>query len=407
MKRYCVQWGESVLAALLLLNLLAACTLSTDTPPQDPTVQRYAAMLRQEGATLNLYWPASGTVKTWITDTLVPGYKKFMKDIYGISMTVNILPAGGGDIAFFQKLTAYEQKNPNSGDTFGIDLARIVPSLDLLAAGKRGWLLPILPRYTALLPNLASVNKPGLSIFTINGQTTYALPVYQPTISFFYNKDRIPSPPRSVTELMNWVKAHPRRFTYEDPRMSSQNGFGSGIMFLLMVMKIFGNPDDPGTYSNGFAFLKQLQTYVYPEPVQAGEILNLMKHDDIWLMPYWNNDGISVIRQQNISFMLNYFPEEGAPVRNTPIAIPGPAQHRLAALFFMNYILSDNVQRTMALKLHQFPASASAAVWQDLQNTFGGGDINDIRNHIYQTFNNEANLRGIQAMVDEYPKQVL
>lgn len=384
----------------------AATTPATTDPASDNQFSKEAVAeaLKKEGATLNFYWPAGGTIKTWITDKLIPGYKDFVKETYGVDINVNILASGGGDGAFFQKLTAYEQANPNGGKDFDIDVVRVVPAVDLLDAGQKGWLQPILPDYAGLLPNLANVNKPGLESFTNNGKT-YAIPVYQPTISFFYNKDKVASPPQSVAELLAWAKANPRRFTYEDPRGSS--GIGSGAMFLTTVMKTFGDPDKPDTYDKGFSYLKELQDYAYPQPTESAQMVELMKRGDIWLMAFWNDFGLSSARDQNITFMANYFPKEGTPVRNTPIAVPRSAAHKLAGLLFVNFALSDKVQRDLALLTQQVPASVSSGVWKDLPTNTFGYEFSYIQSHTFAAFNSKANLAGIKAMVDQYPKAVL
>jgi spermidine/putrescine-binding protein len=376
----------------------------TTAPSGQFSREAVADMLKKEGAVLNFYWPAGGSIKKWLEDTLIPGYKQFVKDSYGVDITVNILASGGGDGAFFQKLTAYEQANPNGGNTFDIDVVRVVPAVDLLEGGQKGWFQPVLPDYAPLLPNITKVNKPGLESFTSNGKT-YAIPVYQPTISFFYNKDKVPNPPQSVTELLDWAKANPKRFTYEDPRSSS--GIGSGAMFLTTVMKTFGDPNKPETYAKGWEFLSQLQEHIYPQPTESAQMIEVMKRGEVWLMAFWNDFGLSTARDQNISFMTNYFPKEGTPVRNTPIAVPRSAQHKMAGLLFLDFALSDKVQRELALITQQIPATTAETVWKELpKNTFGY-EFSYIQSRTFAAFNSKDNLAGIKAMVEQFPKQVL
>lgn len=375
-----------------------------DAASSDPlSTEAIASRLQEEGATLNFYWPAGGTIKMWITDELVPGYEAFVADTYGVDVTVNILPTGGGDQEFFQRLQAYEQANPDTND-FDIDVTRIVPSVDLINAAEEGWLLPILPEYEPMLTHMETVNEPGLDSFTLEGQT-YAIPVYQPTISFFYNADEVPEPPQTMEELLNWAAENPRRFTYEDPRAGS--GIGSGTMFLLTVMQTFGDPNDPATYDAGFEYLAELQEHVYPQPTEAAQMLELMKRGDIWLMAFWNDWGLSAARDQNIDFMQNYFPEEGTPVRNTPVAIPSSAAHPTAALLFVDYTLSDEIQRDLALLTQQIPASTSAEVWEELPDDTFGYDFAYIQDRTFAAFNSQDNLTGLQVMVDEFTVEVL
>ncbi len=375
-----------------------------NTDSGDPfSTEAIASRLQAEGSTLNLYWPAGGTIKMWITDELVPGYEAFVADTYGVDMTVNILPTGGGDQEFFQRLQAYEQANPDTND-FDIDVTRIVPSVDLINAAEEGRLLPILPEYAPMLPHMEAVNAPGLDSFTLDGQT-YAIPVYQPTISFFYNADEVPDPPQTMDELLDWAAENPRRFTYEDPRAGS--GIGSGTMFMLTVMQTFGDPNDPATYDAGIAYLADLQEHVYPQPTEAAQMLELMKRGDIWLMAFWNDWGLSAARDQNIDFMQNYFPEEGMPVRNTPVAIPSSAAHPTAALLFVDYTLSDEIQRELALLTRQIPASTSAEVWEGLPDDTFGYDFAYIQDRTFAAFNSQAGLTNLQVMVDTFTVEVL
>jgi putative spermidine/putrescine transport system substrate-binding protein len=384
----------------------AAPTTAPDTDPVATTAltpEQIAEQLRAEGATLNFYWPAGGTIKMWIDDTLIPGYQAHIREQYGVDITVNILSTGGGDTAFMQKLAAYEQANPDGTD-FDIDVVRIVPSVELVAAGAQGWLEPILPQHAELLPNLATVNTPGLESFTANGGT-YAIPVYQPTISLFYNADAVPTPPESLVELLEWARENPNRFTYEDPRTGS--GIGSGSMFLLAAMNAYADPNNPESFAPGFAYLSELQEYVYPQPTELAQMIELMKSGEIWVMAFWNDFGLSVARDQNIDFMQNIFPSEGMPVRNTPIAVPSAAAHKLAGLLFVDYALSDDVQRELALLTQQIPASVSPGVWEGLPAETFGFPFDYIESRTFAGFNNQANLASIKAMVDGYNTEVL
>lgn len=408
--------------AAMIGGALSACAAPTSAPaptsPPAPTAAPAGAtaptgaaltpteigqQLTAEGAALNFYWPAGGAIKQWIADTLIPGYQQQLKDKYGVTVNVNVLATGGGDQAFLQKLAAYEQANPG-GSGFDIDVVRIVPSIDLVAAGAQGWMEFILPQHAALLPNMASVNQPGLKSFTLD-RGTYAIPVYQPTISLFYNADKVPTPPASLKDLEGWVSANPGRFTYEDPRNGS--GIGSGSMFLLAVMHAFANPDDPSSYQPGFDYLTRLQPNLYQQPAELAQLIELMKSGEIWMMATWNDYGLAAARDQNISFMRNTFPAEGMPVRNTPLAVPRAAAHKLAGLLFVDYALSDEVQRQLALLTQQIPASVSPGVWKDLPDSTFGFPFDYIQSHTFAGFDSQANLAGITAMVDGFSSQVL
>ena len=136
-------------------------------------------------------------------------------------------------------------------------------------------------------------------------------------------------------------------------------------------------------------------------------MLELMKRGDIWLMAFWNDWGLSAARDQHIDFMQNYFLEEGMPVRNTPVAIPRSSAHPTAALLFVDYTLSADVQRELALLTQQIPASISAEVWDALPDDVFGYDLVYIQERTFAAFNSNENLIGLQTMVDEFTTQVM
>jgi putative spermidine/putrescine transport system substrate-binding protein len=410
---------RSVAIALLvlLISWLTACGRSapvlSDCHPSSSLIYQ---QLENEGAILNLYWPAGGTIKTWIANFLVPNYKSYIQTHYCIDMQVNILSTGGGDEIFFQKLAAYEQAHANGSDDFDIDVVRTVPSVNLVRAGEKGWMKFILPdvaqQFPNLFPNLQNVNPSGLKSFTTDQGKTYAIAVYQPTLSFFYNQHYVSQPPKSLNDLAQWVHKNPLRFTYEDPR--SANGIGSGVMFMLMVMKssCAANVDQLKPCPHGFEFLRDLQEHIYPQPVETAQMIELMKRGDIWLMAFWNDFGQSVATDQQITFMKSYFLTDPAPIRNTPLAVPRSAAHPLAGLLFVNYALSNEMQLQLALSNRQIPASNSNNVWkkiadQDASKRTYGDSMVAIRDRTFLTFNTPSNLQKIQSMIEDFSEQVL
>lgn len=172
-------------------------------------------------------------------------------------------------------------------------------------------------------------------------------------------------------------------------------------------MKTFGDPTKPDTFAPGFTFLKDMQANIYPPPADTDQMVELMKKGDVWLMAFWNDYGLSVARDQNITFMTNYFPTEGVPVRNTPIAVPRSAAHKMAGLLFLNYALSDTAQKELSQVSRQLPASVSQGVWKDMPADAFGYPLDYLQSRTFAFYNSEDSLKGVQAMVDQYDAQVL
>jgi ABC-type uncharacterized transport system YnjBCD substrate-binding protein len=359
-----------------------------------------AQRLAHEGQLL-VYWPAGANFKRWLQDTLVSGFEKHVKTVYGVDLAIALLSTGGGDAAFWQKYEAHQQAGDGS---FPIDVVRVAPDVRTLDAIDAGAFAPLLPQNAALLPNVAKLNEPGRATFSRNG-TLYAAPAFEPTISLFYNGDKVASPPRTLEDLAAWAKKNPRRFTYEDPRSSS--GIGSGIMFLLAVMHRFGKADAPDSFAPGWAYLKELQSDVHPQPNTGEQALELMRRGEIEMMAFWNDWGLVARDTLGLAFMRNTLILSGVPMRNTPIAIPAKAQHPTAALVFVDWAASPLIQASLGREQRQIPASVAPETWADLpENAFGFPD-EDIRAYTFPAFNSRQSVDAVVVLAEGWSRNVL
>ena len=80
---------------------------------------------------------------------------------------------------------------------------------------------------------------------------------YSPSGPLFeYAPERLKAPPKTIAELLAWVKAHPNRFTYARPVNS-----GPGWTFLMGLPYLLGDkdPKDPmNGWDKTWAFLKEM-----------------------------------------------------------------------------------------------------------------------------------------------------
>lgn len=394
---------QVLIAVLFCAGTFTSFSHSAHAQTPAPLSKEWVKQQLTREKVVNLYWPGA-QFRKWYADRLIPDYRKWVKDTYGADVDVQILSTGGGDASFFQMLTAYEEANPGGGKTFPVDVVRTAPTIEIMTQIEKGWFLPLLPDYQALLPSLSAVNKPGLEIFT-KDQKVWAVPVYQPTVSMFYNADKVPNPPKTLDALNDWIKANPRRFTYEDPRTGT--GVGSGSLFLLSVMRHYGDMNDPNSWGRAWAYLKDIQPHVYPEPTTGEQMIELLRRGEVYLMPFWNDWGLFAKQDLNIPFMRNYFLQDGHPLRNTPLAVPRSAAHPIGALLFINYALSDGMQRDIATMMRQVPSSLAPGVWQGLPRDTFGFDLETIKRSTFAAFNSRMNMEAIQQMSRQFGPQVL
>ncbi|MFB7735884.1 ABC transporter substrate-binding protein [Streptomyces sp. NPDC056112] len=85
--------------------------------------------------------------------------------------------------------------------------------------------------------------------------------VYYPSGPLYeYDPAKVPNPPKTPQELLDWAKAHPKRFQYADPANS-----GPGRTWLMGLPYLLGDkdPSDPEKgWDKTWAYLKELDKYV-------------------------------------------------------------------------------------------------------------------------------------------------
>ncbi len=371
---------------------------------QPPTFSKefIAEQLRKEGK-LVIWFPAGVNMRKYFMDKVIPAYKKWVKEKYGVDIEVEFLPATGGTKPLYEKFKAYVEAGKLGTKTFDIDLAKVGPDWYTYDMVKKGWLLPILPDYAQVIPNALKANQPGLFAFSYEGKV-YAIPLYRPTISIFYNKDMVKNPPTSFEELKEWIKANPKKFSYVDPRTGYTS---SGAMFLVAVMHAYGNVNDPTTWSKGWEWLREIEPYCAEHPRSDELLLEGLRRGDLWMIVFWNDWGIYAIETLNLDFVGYFMPKEGMPIRSTPLAIPVDAAHPFAALTFIDFILSDEAQLDFALTMHQIPGSDSPDLWKQIPPNAFGYTIDYISTHTFPAYTDWSNIENIDHMVKDWEKEVL
>jgi putative spermidine/putrescine transport system substrate-binding protein len=397
----------TLLAAVALLVVASSpATIAQDSPLpviRDTSPEAIRALLEAEGGQLLIYFPTGANFRQWLNNTLVPSFERHIKQTYDFDLQIGLLSTGGGDAAFWQRLQAFQSAGGAPG-TFDIDVVRIAPDFRTLDAIEAGRFLPILPDYATIAPNVQEVNPDGLATFTLDG-FSYAVPFFRPMVSIFYNSDEVENPPMTVEELGAWVAANPGLFTYEDPRSSS--GIGSGTMFLMSVFNHFGDINDPTTWDEAWDFLAEMQPNLYPNPTTGEQALELMRRGEIHLMAFWNDWGLFSRETLEMPFLANYILESGMPIRNTPLAIPADAAHPVAALLFVDFALSPEMQASLGQVMRQIPGTISEAAWSQIPEDAFGFEYEYIVANTFAAFNSRENVDAIQLMAEGWSERIL
>ena len=186
----------------------------------------------------------------------------------------------GGDLQLTRgAIDAYAKANPRlvSGITFSqapapelagklkaqqsagrVDIDLVLTGVGGLSAGvaQNLW-VPIVSEYGAALPNLQEIYLPGAWKMQGLAQGQAVCVVFSPAGPILeYMPDAVKQPPKNTQELLDWTRAHPKRFFYANPANS-----GPGATFLMGLPYLLKDkaPMDPEHgWENTWSYLVEL-----------------------------------------------------------------------------------------------------------------------------------------------------
>ncbi len=121
-----------------------------------------------------------------------------------------------------------------------VDIDLVLTGTDGLAAGiSQNLWVPIVTDYASSLPNLKEIYQPGALKMQGLAQDQAVCVVFCPAGPIIeYMPDAVKQPPKTAQELLDWARAHPKRFMYARPANS-----GPGRTFLQGLPYILGDKD--------------------------------------------------------------------------------------------------------------------------------------------------------------------
>ena len=152
-------------------------------------------------------------------------------------------------------------------DAGRVDIDLVLTGPGAMSDGvQQGLWVDVWSRYPSQLPKAEEIYHPNALMMQRNfGRDQGVAVVYSPSGPIFeYNPAKVTSVPRTAADLLAWVKANPKRFTYARPANS-----GPGWTFLMGMPYILGDRDpmDPiNGWDKTWAWLKELDTGIDTYP---------------------------------------------------------------------------------------------------------------------------------------------
>ncbi|HEY3584551.1 MAG TPA: extracellular solute-binding protein, partial [Casimicrobiaceae bacterium] len=232
--------------------------------------------------TLNVVTAGDQNMVDYVNNYLGP---KFEQMNPGVKVrAVGTGPGDSGSQKIFEKLEAQQKAGTATWD---VDVA-VVHQRGAATMVDDKLLMPYRKDVTAgkLVSRDTAKNALGANV------DGYVLPMFHSQIAIAYNPDLVKAPPKSFSELAEWVKKNPKQFGYNGVK-----GGMSGVGFVMGWVeansgirdKLEKGPYDPNAKAvidKSLESLKDFNQYVQLTPGNAGT-LDMLNRGEIAMGPVW------------------------------------------------------------------------------------------------------------------------
>ena len=233
------------------------------------------------------------------------------------------------------------------------------------------------------LPNAASVEaKSSIA-------TDYCQPYRGTTVILAYDSAAVPTPPATMDELVDWMKANPGRFAYNTPGTGGAgDSFARSSVYNFLPEEAFTSDDEKwiDEWDAGFDFLKEIHPYMYSSggsivyPNKNQGTLDLLNQGEIDMCPNWADMVLSQRASGEIKDTIKITQIDPALTGSLQsLVIPTFGSNTEGAYAFINYMLSPAAQELMVKQMAAIPlidaSSMDMTGYEDLQ----GLDVSNFR----------------------------
>ena len=236
---------------------------------------------------------------------------------------------------------------------------------------------------SAKIPNAATVEaKSSIA-------TDYCQPYRGTTVILAYDSAKVPTPPATMDELVEWMKNNPGRFAYNTPGTGGAgDSFARSSVYNFLPEEAFTSDDEKwtGEWDEGFNFLKEIHPYMYASggsivyPNKNQGTLDLLNQGEIDMCPNWADMVLSQRASGEIKDSIKITQIDPALTGSLQsLVIPTFGSNTEGAYAFMNYMLSPAAQELMVKQMAAIPLIDASTMdmtgYEDLQ----GLDVSNFR----------------------------
>lgn len=331
---------------LLLIFALASLVACSGESVQQTDAQKWEDVLKQaHGQTVDWFmWGGSPAVNAYVNGYLADQ----LKSQYGITLRQGPVQ----DIAeVVSKLVIEKQAGKKSGGN--VDLMWI--NGENFRTCKRNGLL--YGPFAGQLPNQRLVNWEQPSVYNDFGEPVdgFESPWGSAQVVMIYDTARVSQPPRTVGDLLRWIRDHPGRFAYPAPPDFTGSVFVRHIFYHVAggAKRWQGNVDRVAfnqAASDTYRTLKELAPFLwrqgqtYPESPVRMNTLFADGEVDFAFSYHQAEASRNILDGLFPDTVRTYVFEEGTIANTHFVAIPFNASDTAGAMVVANFLLSPEAQ---------------------------------------------------------------
>lgn len=322
--------------------------------------------------TLTVFVSADTNIQDLWQKTLVPAFEK---DNPGYTVKVDFDLHGAHDQQTVAKLTAATLQHTD-------------PGYDIIDAGFVSQVAA-----SGLLTKMTSDQIPGLADVpqALVEAAAGGVPYRGSSVLLAYNTKTVPTPPRTMSDLLAWIKANPGQFTYCPPSTG-----GSGGSFVTTVLDQYVSsadraklateaaPELEGDWDQGFAALAALNPYVYQNGVYPNgnnQVLDLLASGQIAMAPVWSDQFVTGVKNGQIPSTISstQISDPSFTGGATSLGVPSASPRQAAAIKLLSWILTPTAQTLIAESIAGYPVIPLDKLPDSVQAEFKNADIGNLR----------------------------
>jgi putative spermidine/putrescine transport system substrate-binding protein len=229
------------------------------------------------------------------------------------------------------------------------------------------------------------------------------IPYRGSSVLLAYDTKTVQTPPKTLDELLAWIKANPGKFTYNSPKSG-----GSGASFVATVldkyvpadarqkMTVGYEKDLESNWDKGWEELRGLNQYVFQKGVYPNgnkQTLELLASGQISMAPVWSDQFITGSANGTIpaSVKVTQISNPSFTGGAAYLGVPVNAANKEAALKLANFVLAPEQQAEIVKEISGYPAITIDKLPADVKDKFKDADTNNLRKGYFDQMSKDMN----------------